>query len=79
MSVKFRKEIEILEKRDIKYSNTFVIEKSVWYPGLKYERLIKILEEYGLKRSTDPNENHLFGIINNKFYQTEFSIYRFIL
>jgi glutathione synthase/RimK-type ligase-like ATP-grasp enzyme len=72
MSVKFRKEIEILEKRDIKYSNTFVIEKSVWYPGLKYERLIKILEEYGLKRSTDPNENHLFGIINNKFYQTEF-------
>ena len=66
------KQIIKLEKRDIKYSNTFVIEKSKMYMGLNYDILAKILKEYGLKQSSDPNENHLFGIINYKFYQTNF-------
>lgn len=71
---KIEKELDILQKTNIKYSNTFVIEKSAWYPGLKYDILIKILKDLGLKQSTDPNTNHLFGIINNKFYQSEFFI-----
>ena len=73
-SYKIDKHIDNLQKKNIKYSNTFVIEKSAWYPGIKYDKLIKILKEYGLKQSSDPNENHLFGIINSKFYQTEFLI-----
>jgi hypothetical protein len=65
-------QITQLDKHDIKYSNTFVIEKSKMYMGLEYESLSKILKDYGLKQSTDPNGNHLFGIINYKFYQTNF-------
>ena len=65
-------QIILLEKKDSKYSNTFVIEKSKMYMGLEYNILSKILKEYGLKQSSNPNENHLFGIINSKFYQTNF-------
>lgn len=71
-NTKIQQQINLLKKTDIKYSNTFVIEKSAWYPGLEYDELIKILTDLGLKRSDDPKQNHLFGIINNKFYQTEF-------
>jgi hypothetical protein len=67
-------QISMLQKKDIKYSNTFVIEKSAWYPGIKYDKLIKILIDLGLKKSDDPKANHLFGIINSKFYQTDFFI-----
>jgi hypothetical protein len=64
--------IEAIEKNNIKYENTFIIEKSLMNPGLDYTTLIKILEQYGLKQSTDPNKNHLFGITNKYFYNTEF-------
>jgi hypothetical protein len=69
---KIEEQISKLDKKDIKYSNTFVIEKSAWYLGLKYDKLIKILTDFGLKKSDDPKLNHMFGIINSKFYQTEF-------
>ena len=72
-SKKKMKWIEELEKTNITYSNTFVIEYSpLIYLDLKYDHLIKILEGYGLKKSSDPKQNHLFGIIDNKFYNTEF-------
>lgn len=65
--------LEALEHNNIKYSNTFVIEnKYLYYIGLNYDRLIKILESYGLKKSNDPKQNHLFGIIDNKFYNSQF-------
>ena len=73
---KTKEEAQILklEKHDIKYINSFVIETSAFYPGLKYDKLIKILNEFGLEQSSNPTQNHLFGIINNRFYQTEFFI-----
>jgi hypothetical protein len=60
---------------NIKYSNTYIIEKSIKNPknaGLDYKYLIKILEGYGLKRSRDPKANHMFGIINEDYYETSF-------
>jgi len=39
--------IDKLDKNNIKYSNTFVIEYSLMNPGLEYDNLIKILEGYG--------------------------------
>jgi hypothetical protein len=71
-SKKKMKWIEELEKNNITYSNTYVIENKLIDPGLKYDYLIKILEGHGLKRSNDPKLNHLFGIIDNKFYNSQF-------
>lgn len=56
----------------LKFNNTFVIEKSLMNPLLDYTYLIKILKSYGLIQSYNTNDNHLFGIINNKFYDTNF-------
>jgi hypothetical protein len=60
---------------NIKYNNTYIIENSKINPKnflLDYKLLIKILEEYGLKRSNDPKGNHMFGIINEDYYNTQF-------
>jgi tubulin polyglutamylase TTLL1/tubulin monoglycylase TTLL3/8 len=56
----------------LKFNNTFVIEKSLMNPLLDYTYLIRILKNYGLIQSYNTNDNHLFGIINNKFYDTNF-------
>jgi hypothetical protein len=64
--------IDKLDKNNIKYSNTFVIEYSLMNPGLEYDNLIKILEGYGMVKSNNPMQNHLFGIIDYKFYNSEF-------
>lgn len=57
----------------IKYNNTFVIEyASNMNPNLDYTYLIKLLKQYGLKQSNNPNENHLFGIISPSFFSTKF-------
>lgn len=59
----------------IKYSNSYVIETSKINPkndSLDTSILIKILEGYGLKRSRDTKINHLFGMINEDFYETNF-------
>lgn len=59
---------------NLKYTNTFVIEYSSRNPLLNYDYLIKKLESYGLKQSKEPKANHLFGIISNKFYETNFNL-----
>jgi hypothetical protein len=74
------KMIDIVSKKlemnkDIKYSNTYVIDKSPsntknFY--LDYAYLHQILQKYGLKKSDNPKMHHLFGIIGNKFYETNF-------
>jgi hypothetical protein len=61
-----------LSKKIHKFSNTFVVEHTLKNPDLDYTYLIKILKDYGLKQSKDPNDNHLFGIISYKFYNTNF-------
>lgn len=67
------KSLEIAD--NLKYTNTYVLETEQLFPkneGLEYKYLIKILESYGIKRSRNQNANHLFGIINDKFYNTKF-------
>lgn len=86
--LKFSRHTKYLEDKDkklkwqmldnvnnIKYTNTYVIELSKNNPkniGFDYKYLVKILEGYGLKRSSDPNGNHMFGIINEEYYETRF-------
>ena len=63
----------ILFKPELKYQNTFVIDKDVdKHVDLEYDLLIKLLEDLGLTRSSDTKLNHLFGIINKKYYNTKF-------
>jgi hypothetical protein len=60
---------------EIKYNNTYVLEIDkigTKNPELNYNILINILDSLGLKRSSDPKSNHLFGIISKKFYSTQF-------
>ena len=63
----------ILFEPEFKYQNTFVMDKdgskNIF---LEYDPLIKILEGLGLTRSSDTKSNHLFGIINKKYYDTKF-------
>ena len=65
--------LDILFKQELKYQNTFVIDKDVdKHVDLEYDILIKLLEDLGLTRSSDTKANHLFGIINKKYYNTNF-------
>ena len=65
--------LSILFKQELKYQNTFVIDKDVdKHVDLEYDLLIKLLEDLGLTRSSDTKANHLFGIINKKYYNTNF-------
>ena len=71
-----QKLVAILDSHtDIKYSNTYVIDKSpsnTKNQYLDYKYLYQILQKYGLKQSNDPKINHLFGIIGDSFYNTNF-------
>lgn len=65
----------ILLENEIKYQNTFVIEKDKYNPkniNLEYDPLIEILKDLGLTPSSDTKSNHLFGIINKKYYEAKF-------
>ncbi len=55
-----------------KYGKTFVIGESLKNPDLRYDRLKYHLQQYGLVESNNPNVNHMFGILNYKFYDTKF-------
>jgi hypothetical protein len=59
---------------DIKYKNTYIIQQfsKPKNPGLDFKYFHKILQNYGLKESTNPKDNHLFGIISEQYYNTNF-------
>lgn len=55
------------------YTNTYVLEydKNIITKSA-FDYLINILDGYGLQRSKSTNANHLFGIINNNYFETYF-------